>query len=66
MYVLSVTIEDGLLHHIKDARTPKEAWDTLTTLLAKKNNAKLQQLENELLSISQHNMSVSEYFSKVK
>ncbi|OMO72230.1 Zinc finger, CCHC-type [Corchorus capsularis] len=66
MYVLSVTIEDGFLHHIKDARTPKEAWDTLTTLLAKKNDAKLQQLENELLSISQQNMPVSEYFSKVK
>ena len=41
MYVLSITIEDGLLHHIKDARTPKEAWDTLATLLAKKNDAKL-------------------------
>ncbi|XP_074339850.1 uncharacterized protein LOC141677710 [Apium graveolens] len=51
---------------IKDAQTPKEAWDILTRIFAKKNDAKLQRLENEVLSISQQNMTVSQYFAKVK
>ncbi|OMO68008.1 Zinc finger, CCHC-type [Corchorus capsularis] len=55
LYVLSVTIEEGLLYRIKDANAPKEAWDTLATLLARSNDAKQQQLKNELLSTSQQN-----------
>ncbi|KAF7810521.1 Retrovirus-related Pol polyprotein from transposon TNT 1-94 [Senna tora] len=66
MYVLSVTVEDDILQHIKEAKTPKEAWDTLTGLYARTNDAKLQHLENELLSISQQNMTIGEYFTKVK
>ncbi|XP_074373975.1 uncharacterized protein LOC141714350 [Apium graveolens] len=66
MYVLSVTIEDELLQHIKDSKTPKEAWDNLASLFAKTNDAKLQRLENELLSVSHEDMTVSQYFNKVK
>ncbi|KAF7833216.1 putative mitochondrial protein [Senna tora] len=66
MYVLSVTVEDDILQHIKEAKTPKEAWDTFTGLYARTNDAKLQHLENELLSISQQNMTIGEYFTKVK
>lgn len=66
MFVLSVTVEDDILQHIKDAKTPKDAWDTLAELYARTNDARLQHLENELLSISQRNMTVSEYFTKVK
>ena len=61
---MSVAVEDELLQRIKDAKTPKEAWDTLAELFAR--TAKLQQLENELLSVSQHDMTVSQYFTKVK
>ncbi|KAF7817945.1 Retrovirus-related Pol polyprotein from transposon TNT 1-94 [Senna tora] len=66
MYMLSVTVEDDILQHIKEAKTPKEAWDTLTGLYARTNDAKLQHLENELLSLSQQNMTIGEYFTKVK
>ncbi|KAL3746024.1 hypothetical protein ACJRO7_015036 [Eucalyptus globulus] len=66
LYVLAVTVDDELLQHIKSAKTPKEAWDNLATLFARTNDAKLQCLENELLSISQQSMTVSQYFSKVK
>ena len=66
MYALSVSVEDDLLQRIKEVKTPKEAWDTLAGLFAWTNDAKLQQLENELLSISQQDMMVSEYFTKVK
>ncbi|GAA0151507.1 ligase [Lithospermum erythrorhizon] len=42
MYALTVAVEDEFLQRIKDARTSKEAWDTLTSIFAKKNDAKLQ------------------------
>ena len=51
MYVLAATIEDELLHRIKDAKTPEEAWDILSGLFSKKNDAQLQMLENKLMSI---------------
>lgn len=66
MYALSISVEDDLLQCIKEAKTPKEAWDTLAELFARTNDGKLQQLESELLSISQQGMTVSEYFTKVK
>ncbi|KAM0065667.1 putative RNA-directed DNA polymerase [Helianthus debilis subsp. tardiflorus] len=66
MFVLKTTIEEELLDHIRDLATPKEAWDVLAALFSKKNDAKLQLLENELLSIAQKNLTVSQYFHKVK
>ena len=35
-------------------------------LFSKKNNMKLQLLENELLSISQRDMTLTQYFHKIK
>ena len=52
MYALPISVEDDLLQRIKEAKTPKEAWDTLAGLFTRTNDAKLQQLENQLLSIS--------------
>ena len=66
MYALTVTIEDDFLQRTKNAKTPEEAWDTLATTFTKKNDVRLQRLENELLSIFQHNMTISQYFSKVE
>lgn len=53
MFIIKTTIEEELLEYIQDLTTPKEAWDTLKTLFSKKNDTKLQFLENELLSVSQ-------------
>lgn len=50
---ISISIEDDLLQHIKDARSPKEAWDALVRIFSRTNDAKLQGLKNELLLISQ-------------
>uniref|UniRef100_A0A6V7QWY1 non-specific serine/threonine protein kinase n=1 Tax=Ananas comosus var. bracteatus TaxID=296719 RepID=A0A6V7QWY1_ANACO len=59
MFVLKTTIEEELLEHIKEADTPKAAWDTLASLFSKKNDARLQLLENELVTIAQGNMMIS-------
>jgi len=66
MYVLAATVEDDMLYRIKDAETPKEAWDTLKELFSKKNDSQLQMLENELMSIRQNSMTVNKWFTKVK
>nr|KAJ0202689.1 hypothetical protein LSAT_V11C500251950 [Lactuca sativa] len=66
MFALKTTIEEEMLEHIRDENTPKEAWDTFVTLFSKKNDTRLQLLENELLSISQRDMTIAQYFHKVK
>ena len=66
MFALKATIEEEMLEHIWDDKTPKEAWDTFVVMFSKKNDTWLQLLENELLSISQHDMTIAQYFHKVK
>ncbi|GAV56725.1 UBN2 domain-containing protein, partial [Cephalotus follicularis] len=66
LFVLKATIYKDLLDHIHDTKSPNEAWDMLSTLFLKKNGARLQMLENEIGSIVQGNLSISNYFMKVK
>nr|XP_043621210.1 uncharacterized protein LOC122592939 [Erigeron canadensis] len=66
MFILKTTVEEDLLEHIKDAESPKAAWDKLAELLNKKNDARLQLLENELLGIRQNELTIAQYFHKVK
>ena len=66
MFALKITVEEDVLEHIRDAQTPKEAWDMLAKLFSKKNDTRLQLLEKESLSIAQCDMTVAQYFHKVK
>ena len=66
MFALKTTIEEEMLEHIRDAKTPKKAWDIFVTLFSKKNDTRLQLLENELLSMAQRDMTIAQYFHKVK
>ena len=66
LYAAAIVVEDEQLRRVKLALTLKEAWDILVAALAKQNKWKLQPLENELYSISQQNLTVNQYFSKVK
>ncbi|XP_057518481.1 uncharacterized protein LOC130799401 [Amaranthus tricolor] len=66
MYVLKTTIDKELVEYIRKAETPKVAWDTLATLFSKKNDARLQMLESELMTISQGDLTINQYFKKVK
>ncbi|XP_076886109.1 uncharacterized protein LOC143535855 [Bidens hawaiensis] len=66
MFILKTTVEDELLDHIRDLATPKLAWDALAALFSKRNDAKLQLLENELLFVSQKKQSIPQYFHRVK
>ncbi|KAF1891109.1 hypothetical protein Lal_00001248 [Lupinus albus] len=66
MFVLKTTVEDDVLEHIRDTKTPKEAWDVFAKLFCKKNDMKLQLLESELMSMPQRDMTIAQYFHKVK
>ncbi|XP_076900142.1 uncharacterized protein LOC143599333 [Bidens hawaiensis] len=66
LFVLKTTVEEEILEHIREAETPKAAWDILVALFSKRNDAKLQLLENELLSIAQRDITIPQYFHKVK
>ena len=66
MYVLKTTIDKELVEYIRKAETPKAAWDILATLFSKKNDARFQLLESELMTISQGDMTINQYFKKVK
>ncbi|KAL6311801.1 hypothetical protein AAG906_020910 [Vitis piasezkii] len=64
MFALKTTIEEDVLEHIRDAKTPYEAWNTFTKLFSKKNDTRLQLLESELLSIAQRDLTIAQYFHK--
>ena len=66
LFAIKTTIEEEMLEHKRDVKTPKEAWDTFATLFSKKNDTRLQLLENELLSVVQNEMTINQYFNKVK
>ncbi|XP_077252459.1 uncharacterized protein LOC143891833 [Tasmannia lanceolata] len=66
LYVLKASIQKELIEHIKDAKTPKEAWEALSSLFSQANDARLQFLENEMGSLTQGNLYVSDYFMKAR
>ena len=66
MFAIKTTIEEEIMEHIRGATTPNEAWESLASRFAKKNDTRLQLLEGELMSISQREMTISQYFTKVK
>ena len=55
-----------MLSHIRDAKTPKEAWENLKKIFAVNTSARKLQLRQELNNIQQKDMSVSDYTSKIK
>ncbi|KAG5235266.1 Retrovirus-related polyprotein from transposon [Salix suchowensis] len=66
MFALKTAIEEDVLEHIRDAKIPHEAWRIFADLFSKKNDTKLQLLESELLSIAQRELTVAQFFHKVK
>ncbi|KAH0730190.1 hypothetical protein KY289_001378 [Solanum tuberosum] len=65
-FILKKTISSGLFDHIIKCKSAHEIRRTLDRLFNKKNEARLQILENELDNTAQGNLSISEYFLKIK
>ena len=42
LFTLKTIIDDDMMEHIRDAKTPKKAWDIFAKLFSKKNDTRLQ------------------------
>ena len=66
MYWLSISIQDTMIGHIQDAKSPKDAWDTLVKLYETNTKARKIQLKNDLHTVEKKNMFINEYALKIK
>ena len=66
MHWLSISVQDTMIGHIQDAKSPKEAWDISVQLFATNTKARKIQLKNELHTVEKKNMSISDYTLKFK
>ena len=64
---LCLSISKDLLFHITGLKTPKEIWDQLASLFDKKDDLRIYQLENELISLDPGNFeTMNDFFNKFK
>ena len=66
MYWLSISINDTMIGHIKDEKSPKEAWDGLVKQYETNTKARKQQLKNEFNTVSKKSLSINKYALKIK
>nr|DAD25144.1 TPA_asm: hypothetical protein HUJ06_026608 [Nelumbo nucifera] len=66
LFALRTSISKEYIDHVREFDSPKEIWNTLERLFTQKIAMRLQYLENDLASLNQGNMSISDYFIKVK
>ena len=66
MYYFASSVGDQLLSHIRDIKTPKEAWGNLKKVFAAITTAKKLQLKIELSNVRQRDTSVVNYTTKIK
>nr|DAD30116.1 TPA_asm: hypothetical protein HUJ06_031584 [Nelumbo nucifera] len=62
----NVELRKEYIEHVRDLQSPKQLWETLERLFTQKNTMRLQFLENELAGMIQGNLSIPEYFLKIK
>ncbi|XP_070025820.1 uncharacterized protein [Nicotiana sylvestris] len=65
-FILKKSISPNLFDHIIRCKSAHQIWRTFNRLFNKKDEARLQILENELANPTQGNLSIAEYFLKVK
>jgi hypothetical protein len=66
LYWLSVSVSDSMIMHIQDAKSPKQAWDTLMKMYNTNTQARKMQLKQELHNLQKDKMNISDYSTKVK
>ncbi|KAA8549858.1 hypothetical protein F0562_001542 [Nyssa sinensis] len=66
LFALRTSISQEYIQHVRDGKSPKQVWKTLERLFTQKNTMRLQFLKNELAGMTQDNLSILEYFLKIK
>ena len=59
-------VGEQLLSYVRDAKTPKGAWENLKKIFAASTTARKLQLRQELSNLRQRDLSVEDYTSKIK
>jgi len=52
--------------HIQNAKSPKQAWDTLVKMYSTNTQARKMQLKQELHNLQKNKMNINDYSTKVK
>jgi predicted ester cyclase len=55
-----------MIVHIQDAKSPKQAWDTLVKMYRTNTQAHNMQFKQELHNLQKNKMNISDYSTKVK
>jgi hypothetical protein len=55
-----------MIVHIQDAKSPKQAWDTLVKMYNTNTQAYKMQLKQKLHNLQKNKMNISDYSTKVK
>jgi hypothetical protein len=55
-----------MIAHIQDAKSPKQAWDTLVKMYNTNTQACKMQLKQKLHNLHKNKMNINDYFIKVK
>jgi hypothetical protein len=55
-----------MIMHIQDAKSPKQAWDTLVKMYNTNTQACKMQFKQELHNLQKNKMNISDYFIEVK
>ncbi len=61
-----MNVSDSMIVHIQDAKSPKQAWDTLVKMYSTNTQARKMQLKQKLHNLQKNKMNISDYFTKVK
>jgi hypothetical protein len=66
LYWLFMNVSDSMIVHIQDAKSPKQAWDTLVKMYNTNTQAHKMQFKQELHNLQKNKMNISDYSTKVK
>jgi hypothetical protein len=66
LYWFFVSVSDSMIMHIQDAKSPKQAWDTLVKIYSTNTQARKMQLKQKLHNLSKNKMNINDYFTKAK
>ncbi len=57
---------DSIIVHIQDAKSPKQAWNTLVKMYNTNTQARKMQFKQELHNLQKNKMNINDYSTKVK
>ncbi len=61
-----MSVSNSMIVHIQDAKSPKQAWDTLVKMHSTNIEARKMQFKQELHNLQKNKMNISDYSTKAK